>query len=179
MILPIKIYGNSILRKVSVPITEKYPNLNQLIDDMFETMHKAKGVGLAAIQIGLPVRIFVIEATDVETQFYFKGVFINPNIIKFGDEKKHFPEGCLSIPKISGVVERPDTILIEYFNQKWEKKTEEFEGWKSRMIQHEYEHLQGELYTDNLSTMWKSMLTPALDMIKNGKIQGDYLTDGI
>lgn len=176
MILPIKIYGDPILRKVSVAITKNYLNLNKLIDDMFETMHKAKGIGLAAIQVGLPIRIFIIEATDDETKFYFKGVFINPNIIKFGEEEKYLPEGCLSIPKISGVVKRPDRISIEYLDQNWEKKTEKFEGWESRIIQHEYEHLQGELYTDNLSTMWKSMLSPSLELIEKGTLTGDYLT---
>ena len=173
MIRPIKIYNDKFLRKLSMPITKKYKGLNQLIDDMFETMHKAGGIGLAAVQIGIPIRLFVIEVHHDDLDF--KGVFINPNIMRFGEDKVKHPEGCLSIPFLSGVVERPDDIFMTYYDREWKKQEVIFRGLEARVIQHEYEHLQGDLFIDSLNSMWSSMLDSSLRSIEDGSIKPPYL----
>ena len=174
MIYPILTYGNKTLRQISSPITQRYPQLNILLNDMFETMHKAKGIGLSAIQIGLPLRLFIIEAKFED--IHFKEIFINPIIIKeFGNTVDH-PEGCLSIPSLTATVSRPENISIEYFNKKWEKQTKEYSGWISRIIQHEYDHLDGKLYIDNLKPMWSSILEVPLKIIEDERMPIKYLT---
>ncbi len=179
MIQPIILYGDPLLRVKSKDI-ERYSrfNLKQFIDDMFETMHKANGIGLSAIQIGVPLNIFVIEINydDIEEDdSHFKKVFINPNIKEFSGEKIKLSEGCLSIPQISAQVERYDKIKIEWFDENWDKHEEEFSGLNSRAIQHEYDHLQGKLFIDKLDTMWEKVLEEPIDLIKNRKIQVPYL----
>ena len=161
MILPIIAYGDPVLRKLGKSIDKKYPALESLLENMFETMYGAKGIGLAAPQIGLPIRIFIVDATPFkdaeelelkERNFLstFKQVFINAQIIdKTGDEWV-FNEGCLSIPDVREDVFRNETIKIEYLDEKFKKHTKEFSGIAARIIQHEYDHIQGILFIDKL-----------------------------
>ncbi|MDP5098383.1 MAG: peptide deformylase [Crocinitomicaceae bacterium] len=188
MILPILAYGDPILKKEGVEIDKNYPELDQLIEDMFETMYEASGVGLAAPQIGKSIRLFVVdgrpfaedeEDTDekdpkAEGMENFKKVFINPIIEEESGEEWGFNEGCLSIPKIREEVFRKEKILVSYYNEKWELKEERFEGYSARIIQHEYDHLDGVLFTDHLSPLKKRLLTKKLQNISKGILHGDY-----
>jgi peptide deformylase len=176
MIKPIIIYGDPILRERSNEVpTHSSLDLPGLISDMFETMHKANGVGLSAIQIGIPLRIFVIEAHLEEENFHFRGVFINPKITKeWGEIVKH-PEGCLSIPLLTAIVDRPENIELEWYDEEWKFHKEEFSGIKARIIQHEYDHLEGELYIDNLDTMWSKMIERPLQEIEDQNLEIPYL----
>jgi len=173
MIRPITLYGDPSLEIVSTEI--RRGTEVALVSDMFETMHKAGGVGLAAVQIGIPLRVFAIEAHLEKENFHFREVFINPNMIReFGELVKH-PEGCLSIPQIAALVERPSSIEIEWWNEKWEYKKEVFEGFAARIIQHEYDHLSGQLYVDKLDKMWREMIDIPLNLIKERKFEVSYL----
>ena len=185
MVLPIVAYGDVVLRKVGKEISKDYPKLNELIENMFETMYKAMGVGLAAPQIGLPIRLFVVdtapfsdddELTKEEQDLYknFKKVFINAKIIEETGDEWIFNEGCLSIPDIREDVSRKDTIKIEYLNENFEKQVEEYNGLIARVIQHEYDHIEGVLFTDKLSTLKKRLLKSRLMNISKGKIKIDY-----
>lgn len=176
MIYPIKLYGDPDLQKISHAVTPNYPNLQQLIADMFETMHKARGIGLSAIQIGIPINLFVIEASLPDENFHFKEVFINPVITKFSSEKVQHLEGCLSIPGLTGFVNRPESISIKYYDANWKKTKAKFADRESRIIQHEYEHLMGQLYTDSLAPMWKEVFREPLKMIKERKISTEFLS---
>lgn len=185
MILPIVAYGDPVLRKVGVDITKDYPNLEQLIEDMKETMYNASGVGLAAPQIGKAIRLFVIDATPFaddeelsqEERDYlanFKKVFINAKILKEEGDEWAFSEGCLSIPKINEDVFRQETVTIEYLDENFEKHTEVIEGLAARVIQHEYDHIEGILFTDKISSLKKRLIKKKLENISNGKVQPDY-----
>lgn len=185
MILPIVAYGDPVLRKVGTDITKDYPNFDTLIDNMFETMYNASGVGLAAPQIGLPIRLFIVDATpfaedeDVnELQAaqleQMKKVFINAKITNREGEEWVFNEGCLSIPDIREDVFRQDKITIEYLDQNFEKKVEEYDGLAARVIQHEYDHIEGILFTDKLSSLKKRLLKGKLANISRGRIKADY-----
>ena len=175
MIQPILLYGNPMLKQVSGNITKEFPKLKELIDDMFETMHKAGGIGLSGIQIGIPLQIFIVEAHFEQDNFHFRDVFINPYIKKeWGNLVKH-PEGCLSIPHITASVERYETIELDYYDSEWKHHVEVFDGFKARMIQHEYDHLKGKLYIEHLNRMWTKALEKPLQLIEERKIQVPYL----
>ncbi|UOB18259.1 peptide deformylase [Abyssalbus ytuae] len=185
MILPIVAYGDPVLRKVGKEINKDYPKLRELIDNMFDTMYNAMGVGLAAPQIGLPIRLFIIDASpfaedeelsEEERKVLkdFKKVFINAKIIEETGEKWNFNEGCLSIPDVREDVSRNDTLKIEYFDENFEKCSEEYEGLIARVIQHEYDHIEGILFTDKLSSLKKRLLKGKLSNISKGKITVDY-----
>ena len=185
MILPIVAYGDAVLRKKAKDINKDYPKLNEVIENMFETMYNALGVGLAAPQVGLPIRLFVIDTTpfaddedltkEEQDQLNgFKKVFINAKILEESGKEWSFNEGCLSIPDIREDVTREETIKIEYFDENFEKHTEEFDGLIARVIQHEYDHIEGILFTDKLSSLKKRLLKGKLSNISKGKIKVDY-----
>ncbi|MCH4551018.1 peptide deformylase [Aestuariibaculum lutulentum] len=185
MILPIVAYGDPVLKKVGEDIDQNYPDLNVLIDNMFETMYNAYGVGLAAPQIGLPIRLFVIDATpfsededltaeEQEVLKGFKRVFINATIVKEEGEEWAFNEGCLSIPDVREDVYRKPKVTIEYLDENFQEKTEVFDGLIARVIQHEYDHIEGVLFTDKLSVLKKRLIKGRLANISKGKINVDY-----
>ncbi len=185
MILPIVAYGDTVLKKVGKDITKEYPNLDGLLDNMFETMYNAFGVGLAAPQIGLPIRLFLVDTSpfaddemlseEEQTALKdFKRVFINARIIKEEGDEWAFNEGCLSIPDVREDVFRQPKITVEYVNEHFEKHTEVFEGLIARVIQHEYDHIEGILFTDKLSSLKKRLIKGKLNNISKGKINVDY-----
>ncbi|MEN9987789.1 MAG: hypothetical protein RLZZ585_828 [Bacteroidota bacterium] len=186
MILPIVAYGDPVLKKEAEEIDEKYPDLSKLIANMFDTMYHAKGVGLAAPQIGKSIRLFIVDGSPfadeeddepdprAEGISDFKKVFINPIIEEETGEKWSFQEGCLSIPQIRENVFRQEKVLITYFDENWEFHEETFDGYAARIIQHEYDHIEGILFTDHLSPLKKKMLTKRLQNITSGRIDVDY-----
>jgi len=185
MTLPIVAYGDPVLRKSGQPIGPDYPDLDQLIANMWETMYKAKGVGLAAPQIGLPIRLFVIDTspfsededfTEEEKTVLkdFKRVFINPEMIQEEGKNWSFNEGCLSIPDIREDVSRKDTITIRYMDEKFKEHEESFNGLLARVIQHEYDHVEGILFTDKLSSLKRRLLKARLNNISKGNIVVEY-----
>lgn len=185
MILPIVAYGDPVLKKMGTPIPKDYPDLDTLITNMFETMYNAFGVGLAAPQIGLPIRLFVIDATpfsededlsqeEQDALKGFKRVFINAKILNEEGEEWAFNEGCLSIPDIREDVSRRPKLKMEYVDENFNKHLEEFDGLIARVIQHEYDHIDGILFTDRLSTLKKRLLKGKLGNISKGKINVDY-----
>lgn len=179
MIYPIVVYGHRVLKKEAVDfLPEEKDELKQLIDDMFETMYNADGIGLAGPQIGLSKRIFVIDATPLAEDFPeltdFKKVFINARIIERDGEPVSDQEGCLSIPGISEDVERPTKIKIRYVDVDFNEYEEVYEGWAARVIQHEYDHIQGILFVDHLTPLKKRLLKRKLTAISKGKINVNY-----
>ena len=185
MILPIVAYGDAVLKKMGTSITKDYPNLDTLIENMFETMYNALGVGLAAPQIGLPIRLFVIDTSpfsedddltpeEQKTLKDFKRVFINAKIIKEEGEEWAFNEGCLSIPDVREDVYRKPIVTIQYCEEDFVMKTEVFDGLIARVIQHEYDHIEGVLFTDKVSSLKKRLLKSRLTNISKGKIDIDY-----
>lgn len=185
MILPIVAYGDPVLRKKSEKISKEYPNLQELIANMKETMYNASGVGLAAPQIGKAIRLFIIDASpfadddaltkeENEVLKNFNRVFINPKIIKEEGDEWSFNEGCLSIPEIREDVWRQPTITIEYQDEQFEKHTEILSGLAARIFQHEYDHIEGVLFTDRISSLKKRLLKKKLEKISKGKIKADY-----
>lgn len=185
MILPIVAYGDPVLRKETEKITADYPGLAELIGNMYETMYGANGVGLAAPQIGRSIRLFVIDtepfAEDedftVEEQAQMKGfkkVFINAELVEETGEKWNFNEGCLSIPDIREDVARKDTITVHYSDENFKEHTETFTGMLARVIQHEYDHIEGVLFTDRLSSLKRRLLKGRLINISKGNIDVDY-----
>lgn len=176
MKLPIIAYGDPVLRKKAVDITKDYPNLTELIDNMFETMYNASGVGIAAPQIGLSIRLFVIDLSDKDEPDLkgFKKVFINAQILNEEGDKWNFNEGCLSIPDIREDVSRNQMVTISYFDENWNQHTETFSGFKARVIQHEYDHIEGKLFTDKLSPLRRAMLKSKFDSISKGAVKVDY-----
>lgn len=180
MILPIYTYGQPVLRKQTEEITADYPNLKQLIADMYETMDKADGVGLAAPQIGLPIRLFVIDG-DVLGDDYpdckgFRKTFINPQIISSSEETVSYEEGCLSLPGISETVVRPATITIRYMDEDFQEQTETYGSYSARIVQHEYDHLEGHVFTDRVSPIRRQFLKTKLANIAKGKTACRYRT---
>lgn len=192
MILPIVVYGDPVLRKVGVDIDKNYEGLDELIKNMFATMYNANGVGLAAPQIGKAIRLFVIdtgpfaESDDEEDDEFtpeqkkqlkaFKKVFINARILVEEGTEWKFNEGCLSIPKIREDVNRKPNIEIEYYDEKFVKHKEKYDGVIARVIQHEYDHIEGKLFTDIISPFKRKMISGKLNDIANGKISADYKT---
>ncbi|WP_432709596.1 peptide deformylase [Pedobacter sp.] len=175
MKFPIVAYGDPVLKKVCKNIDQEYPELRQLVDDMFETMYAASGVGLAAPQIGLPIRLFVVDTgADEDGKEGFKRVFINAEIVDESGEEWAFNEGCLSIPDIREDIMRKPTILIKYYDELWNLHQEKVTGMPARVIQHEYDHIEGKLFTDKLSLLRKRMLKSKLDNISKGNVHTDY-----
>ena len=178
MILPIYTYGTSVLRKVAEPINKDYPNIKDLIANMFETMYHADGVGLAAPQVGLAIRLLVIDLLplmeDDPELGSFKIAMINPKMLDFSEETETAEEGCLSIPGIHESVVRSSKIKIQYLNSDFEEKIEFFDGFKARVIQHEYDHLEGHLFTDKVSPIRRQLLKSKLTSIVKGKTSTSY-----
>lgn len=185
MILPIVGYGDPVLRKVGVDISQEYPNLNELITNMYDTMYNAYGVGLAAPQIGLAIRLFIIDtepfsdsedlsANEQEQLKGFKQTFINPKMLIEEGEEWSFNEGCLSIPDVREDVYRNEKITIEYFDENFNKKTKVYDGLIARVIQHEYDHIEGILFTDKISSLKKTLIKKKLQNIMDGKARPDY-----
>ena len=179
MILPIVAYGDPVLRKMGIDIDKDYPNLQDIIINMKETMYNASGVGLAAPQIGKAIRLFVIDASpfaemedveDEEKEFLlnFKQVFINPKIIKEEGEEWAFNEGCLSIPNINEDVNRKDTLKLSFEDENFVKHSKTFDGLAARIIQHEYDHIEGILFTDKISSIKKRLIKGKLTNISKG-----------
>lgn len=186
MILPIVAYGDPVLKKEAQEINKDFPDLDKLIADMFETMYAASGVGLAAPQIGKSIRLFVVDGSPfaedeegeedprAEGMENFKKVFINPIIEEETGEEWGFNEGCLSIPKIREEVFRQEKITISYYDENWELREETYEGYSARIIQHEYDHIEGILFTDHLSPLKKRLLTKRLQNISKGDVEVSY-----
>lgn len=178
MILPIVAYGDPVLRRVADDIDKDYPELEKLIEDMWETMYNAEGVGLAAPQIGKSIRLFLVDATpfaeDEPVLENFKKVFVNAEIIEEDGDDWPFSEGCLSIPQVREDVERAETIKIKYQDENFVEHVEEYSGLAARVIQHEYDHIEGILFTDLLGGMRKRMLTKKLSKISKGEIRAPY-----
>lgn len=185
MILPIYGYGEAVLRKHCEEITKDYPNLKEVIANMYETMNNAHGVGLAAPQVGMPIRIFIVDtepfsdSDDVSKEEaaelkVFKQTFINAKIVKEEGTMWTFNEGCLSIPDVREDVSRHDTITIEYYDENFNKKSEVYNGLIARVIQHEYDHIEGILFTDHVSSLKKKLIAKKLKNIMEGKAFPDY-----
>lgn len=176
MIYPIVMYGDPVLRQraTDIPIGT---DLSQLIDDMFETMHNASGIGLAAPQIGKSIRIFVVDGTiieDDETMADFKMAFVNPLIVEEVGDVWEYEEGCLSIPNIREKVARREKLRIRYFDAEWNQLEKEFDGLKARIIQHEYDHIEGKMFVDYLTPLKKRLLKGKLSDISKGKVDTEY-----
>lgn len=185
MVLPIIAYGDPVLRKVGVDISKDYPKFDELLANMKETMKNAHGVGLAAPQIGKAIRLFLVDTTpfaddedlDEEERTFlgnYNKVFINAQIIEETGDEWVFNEGCLSIPDVREDVFRNDTVTIEYLDENFEKQKETLTGIAARVVQHEYDHIEGVLFTDKLSSLKKRLIKKKLDNISKGKINPDY-----
>ena len=178
MILPIYTYGQSVLRKPTQPIEKDYPNLKELVDNMFETMTHADGVGLAAPQIGLSIRLLVIDLAPLKEDnpelASFRVAMINPEILEVSEEESTYEEGCLSIPGISEAVVRPESVRIRYFDADFNEHDETFDGFRARVVQHEYDHLEGHLFTDRIKPLRRQLLKSKLTAISKGKADCKY-----
>lgn len=180
MILPVYAYGQSVLKKVAKEITPDYPGLPELIENMWETMYKAEGVGIAAPQIGKSIRLFVIDTEQVfegeeePEEEGFKKVFINAEMLEESGKEWEYEEGCLSIPDIKGDVSRQPQIKIRWQDENFETHEEVFEGINARVIQHEYDHLEGILFTELLKPVKRRLVKRKLEKIRKGKIDTDY-----
>ncbi len=180
MILPVNVIGNPVLRKIAVDVDENYEGLQQLIADMFETMYHSDGVGLAAPQVNHSIRLFVVDGKQLDEKNpdlkNFKRIFINAKIIETDGEEKFYNEGCLSLPSIREDVKRKDKIRMQYLDENFETHDEYFVGVQSRIIQHEYDHLEGILFVDHLSPFKKQLLKGRIGAIAKGKINTKYKT---
>ena len=185
MILPIIAYGDAVLKKKALDITKDHPNLDKIIANMFDTMRNAKGVGLAAPQVGLSIRLFIVDSSpfaedkddddkDKKELMGFKRVFINAKIVEEEGTKWKFNEGCLSIPTIREDVERKPSIRIKYLDEHFKAHEEEFEGVRARIIQHEYDHIEGVLFVDKINPLRKSLLKRKLADISKGNVDVSY-----
>lgn len=176
MILPIVAYGDPVLKKKAVDIKKDYPGLKELIENMYETMYNSNGVGLAAPQIGLSIRLFVIDGGPFEEEEVkdFKKVFINPVIKDESGDPWRFNEGCLSIPGIREDIERKEEIMIEFYDENWKFHDIKLEGLAARIVQHEYDHIEGILFTDRISPLRKRLLKNRLIDITKGDVDVDY-----
>jgi peptide deformylase len=185
MILPIVAYGDPVLKKMAKPIDKDYPKLEELISNMWDTMYNAYGVGLAAPQVGVPIRLFVIDAapfaedddlsaSEKEYLKGFKKVFINAQILEETGDEWAFSEGCLSIPDIREDIFRKPEVTIEYQDENFETKKETFTGLAARVVQHEYDHTEGILFTEKISSLKKRLINGRLKKISSGKIRVDY-----
>lgn len=187
MILPIIAYGDPILRKKGMAIDGDYHQLADLIANMFETMYAASGIGLAAPQVGHGIRLFIVDTVPVlknldkeDPEHDFKGesgikqVFINAKALEKGGEEWRYNEGCLSIPRIREDIQRPDEITIEYQDENFDKHRTVFSGLAGRVIQHEYDHIEGVLFTDHLTPLKKRLLKKKMENISKGIVEVDY-----
>lgn len=177
MVYPIVMYGDPVLRKRAKDIQEGSEEVKQLAEDMFETMHAAQGIGLAAPQIGKDIRMFIVDGSvlDDEPELVdFKKVFINAEIIEEDEDHEDMEEGCLSIPNIREKVGRPSSIRIKYFDENWNAFEEDFLGMKARIIQHEYDHIEGVLFIDYLTPLKKRLLKSKLSDISKGDVDTQY-----
>jgi peptide deformylase len=182
MVLPIYAYGQPVLKKKAEAITADYPDLSELLRDMWETMYHADGVGLAAPQIGKSIRLFVIDTNEIdrkgdpniETDQPVKSVFINAEMIEESGNPWTFEEGCLSIPQVRGDVERPERIHIRWQDEAFQVHEATFTGVNARVIQHEYDHIEGLLFTEKLKPIKKRLIQRKMEDIRNGKIKTDY-----
>jgi len=178
MILPIYAYGQRILKKKAQPIEASYEDLTELISNMWNTMYHAKGIGLAAPQIGKGIRLFVIDTEQYKEEDPeiegIKKVFINAEMLNEDGDEKAFEEGCLSIPDIRGDVTRPSNIKIKYQDENFDWIEEEYTGMNARVIQHEYDHIEGKLFTEYLQPLKRRLIKRKLEAIKKGKIKVDY-----
>jgi peptide deformylase len=185
MLLPIIAYGHPVLKRKAEVINKDYPKLLELIDDMFETMYNANGVGIAAPQIGLSIRLFIVDTNpfsedeslsdeDRSELKSFKKIFINPEILDQNGDEWSFEEGCLSIPNIRESVFRQESIKVQYFDENFTQHIESYGGLLARVIQHEHDHIEGILFTDKLSSFKKQLLKKKLLKISSGKLSFDY-----
>ncbi len=178
MILPIYTYGQPVLRKVTEDITADYPNLKELIANMFETMDHAEGVGLAAPQIGLPIRVVVINldvlSDDLPEYKGFRKVYINAHILEVSGEEESMEEGCLSLPGIHEAVKRGNKIHVQYMDENFEEHDEVVEGYLARVMQHEFDHLEGKMFIDHISPLRKQMIKGKLNALLKGKAHCNY-----
>ena len=180
MILPIIGFGHPTLRKIAQPVPKDYPNLKELIDNMFETMYNADGVGLAAPQVDLSIRLVTIGVRpyDEKTETYGEPTeehtLINPEILSFGDEKDYFNEGCLSVPDIHEDVLRPTTIRLRWYDEQWQLHEEDIDGLFARVAQHEVDHLDGKVFTDRLSPIRRTMLKRRINDVVAGRVRTAY-----
>lgn len=180
MILPIYLYGQPVLKKISEDITPDYPELNALIENMFETMHQAQGIGLAAPQIGLAIRLVVVDLDVLAEDFPefkdFRRVYINAHIIETSDETDSMEEGCLSLPGVHEKVTRPSRIHVQYLDENFVEHDEWVEGYLARVMQHEFDHLEGKVFSDRLSPLRRQMNKNRLNNLAKGKVSCDYKT---
>ncbi len=178
MFLPVTAYGHPVLRKLAKEIDKEYPKLNELIDDMFDTMSLSSGVGLSAPQINLSIRLFVIDAAPFANKYPsakdFKRIFINAKKIEEKGNEWLFKEGCLSIPGINEEISRKSNIRMQYYDENFKFHDENFDGLPARIIQHEYDHTQGILFVDRLSTLKKMLIRKKLNGISKGIVDVSY-----
>jgi peptide deformylase len=178
MILPIFAYGQPILKKKALPIQKDYESLSELIQDMWDTMYHAEGVGLAAPQIGRSIRLFLVDTEQVmeddDKEKGIKKVFINAEIVEEEGKPWTYEEGCLSIPHIRGDVERLDTLTIKYLDEDFNEHIETFTGITGRVVQHEYDHIEGKLFTEKLKPLKRKLIKRKLEAIKKGNVKADY-----
>ncbi|HTE31621.1 MAG TPA: peptide deformylase [Chryseolinea sp.] len=176
MIYPIIMYGDPVLRQKASNI-ERGSDIAQLVADMYETMHNASGIGLAAPQIGKPIRLFVVDGTIIDDEPAmedFKKVFINPTILEELGEPWEYEEGCLSIPNIREKITRKEKVKIRYYDEGWNLKEEEYDGLRARIIQHEFDHIEGKMFVDYLTPLRKRLLKGKLADISKGKVDTEY-----
>lgn len=188
MILPIVAYGDAVLRTTGEEITPQYPDLQALIANMFETMYNARGVGLAAPQVGLSIRLFIVDTLQLTNEKDnddddhdglknsqpIKKVFINARILEQNGKMLHYSEGCLSIPTVREDVKRKETVTIRYCDEQFNYSEETYEGLTARVILHEYDHIEGILFTDHLSPIKKQLLKKRLERISKGQVEAEY-----
>ena len=179
MILPMYIFGQPVLRKVAEPINpETYPNLQELITNMFETLKRSEGVGLAAPQVGLPIRMFIIDLdvmSDDEPQYKgYLHTFINPEILEESEEETSMEEGCLSIPGIHESVKRPEEVHVKYIDENLQPQEKWLSGFEARVFQHEFDHLDGKMFVDHLSGFRKQLIKSKLVAMAKGKFSASY-----
>lgn len=176
MIYPIVAYGDPVLKKKAQEVSKEELDMKQFTEDLFETMYHANGVGLAAPQVGKSWRVFVVDAEpmDEEKLKGFKHAFINPEIVEEEGETWEYEEGCLSIPKIQENISRKPKVTLKYYDADWNEHQETFEGLAARVIQHEYDHIEGVLFTDYLSAFRKRLIKNKLNNISRGKVKVDY-----
>lgn len=183
MILPIYLYGQPVLRKVAEDVPADYPNLQKLAEDMFLTMDKASGVGLAAPQVGLAIRMFVVDGNGLAEDYAecagFKRCMINPEILEESEDTDTKDEGCLSIPGVYESVKRPTWIVVKYLDENLEEHTERIEGFAARMTLHEYDHLDGHMFIDHVSAIRKQLIKGKLNTILKGKAPTSYKSKAI
>ncbi|MEN8815519.1 MAG: peptide deformylase [Nonlabens sp.] len=185
MILPIVAYGDPVLKKKAKDISEEHPDFKEILENMWETMYNASGVGLAAPQVGLPIRVFLVDTTpfsddpDLSAEESaeldgFKKAFINAQIIEENGEEWAFNEGCLSIPNVREDVFRQEEVVIRYLDENFKEHTDTYHGLIARVIQHEYDHIEGVLFTDKISSLKKRLIKGKLTNISKGKTNVDY-----